>query len=471
MRFISSMDITVSPFRMNKFNLQTTKARQANYVSYKGLTKDTVCFKGYYGDGQPVKKLYWLVSGKNNVDYDYWAHDHMWQAGGKRWLNAYPNDVLKRTPTETINTIMTLTGQSQIPANVISPQIRGNNWGRYANYIEINPRAIAQYDNGRVSDGLMQTLKLMTAIPPSSDYAPNCIVLSQLYPTPWGDGTTRDTGLYCVDLHRGISKNLTSRGLDHKMGDDEQVRAFNELAHLMGFKTGFRMPISSGQIKVKGEDFSWARHEKAYIDACVWAIELGFDSIYFDSAKHIVDKDGYCGLGDVPNKMQMAYILHQIREKTGRCDLSFIGEKCYPRWDYKEMGLTAGTHWGRPEDINSVKWESNSQSGSYEYAAGPEVSNDNDTGNISFEDRLNRLNSCLFGYDSREKRVPSYMQMNDIFPLSSYTNTHDLMEHAHQMGKDGAWSECERHWDGIFRTDDAARWYTTEVYRKFEAAM
>lgn len=467
--------------------MRITFPRYKDYVSKNTLTNsnnihsplfmklknehDTVSFSGYYGDSQPVKKLYWLVSGKNNIDYDYWAQDHMWQAGAKRWLYANPNDLLKRTPTETINTIMTLTNQSEIPANVVSPQIRGDKWGRYANYIEINPRAIALYENGRVSDGLMQTLKLMTAIPPSSNYAPNCIVLSQLYPSVWGDGSVFDSSLYQANLHCGISKNLTSRGLDYKMGDDEQVRAFNELSHLMGFKTAFRMPISSGQLKVQGEDFSWYKHEKAFIDACVWGIELGFDAIYFDSAKHIIDGNGYCGIGNVPNKVQMAYILYQIREKTGRCDLAFIGEKCYPRSDYKEIGLTAGTHWGRPDDISSVKWESNNQSYSYDYAAGPEVSNDNDYGEKSFENRLNRINSCLFGYDYREKRIPSYMQMNDIFPLSSYTNTHELMMYPKQMNKDGAWTECERHWDGIFRTDDAARWYTTEVYRKFEHAM
>ena len=42
---------------------------------------------------------------------------------------------------------------------------------------------IAKYENGRVSDGLLQTMKIMTAIPPSSDTAPNCLVLSQLYPS------------------------------------------------------------------------------------------------------------------------------------------------------------------------------------------------------------------------------------------------------------------------------------------------
>ena len=125
---------------------------------------------------------------------------------------------------------------------------------------------------GQISDGLLQTMKIMTAIPPSSDTVPNCIVLSQLYPSFHGDGTTHDETLYHVNLHAGISKNLTARGLDFKMGDDEQVRAFNDLAHLMGFKTGFRMPISSGQLRINGKDFSWQRDERAFIDACKWGI-------------------------------------------------------------------------------------------------------------------------------------------------------------------------------------------------------
>src|SRR5699024_3406959 len=150
------------------------------------------------------------------------------------------------------------------------------------------------------------------------------------------------------------------------------------------------------------------------------AIELGFDAIYFDSAKHIIDMNGYCGIGRIPDKKQMAYILHKIREQTGRFDLAFIGEKCTDNPAYREMGFTAGTHWSNPDHIEHVKHESRKQEASYNYAAGPQVSNDNDYGEKSLEERLNRLNSCLFGYDNPEFKLPAFMQINDIFPLSPY---------------------------------------------------
>ena len=416
------------------------KTQQKPSKELKHFHYATPVFTGYYGDNQPVKKLYWITSRNNIPKHDNWCKNHIYECGYKKWINAYPDEVLKRTPNETIDTIMTLTGKKRIPDYIPSPYINGDNWGRSANYIEINPRLIAKYENGRVSDGLLNTMKIMTMIPPSSDNAANCIILSQLYPSFYGDGTTHDETLYHVDLHKGISKNLTARGLDYKMGDDEQVKAFNDLAHLLGFKTGIRMPLSSGQLRIKGRNFSWQKDEKAYIDACVWAIELGFDAIYFDSAKHIIDMEGYCGIGDVPNKEQMAYILYKIREQTGRHDLSFIGEKCSDNPIYQHMGFTAGTHWGDSINIEHVKHESRKQAYSRNYAAGPEVSNDNDYGEKSFEERLVRLNSCLFGYDNPKDKLPAFMQINDILPLSPYINTHQVMEHTIQLNGSDAWT-------------------------------
>ncbi len=457
------------------YNYQTTQIMpmQKNQFSERPQVKNTnysvpfMNFTGYYGDKQPVKKLYWITDHKTIPEHDDWTDRHIYQCGYKKWINASPEEVLKRTPAETINSIMTLAGKQRIPGYIPTPDIHGDNWGRYANYIEINPRLIAKYENGKVSDGLLSTMKILTLLPASKDLVPNCIILSQLYPSFYGDGTTHDETLYHINLHSGISKNLTARGLDYKMGDDEQVKAFNDLAHLLGFKTGIRMPLSSGQLNVKGNAFSWKKHEKAFIDACVWAIELGFDSIYFDSAKHIIDINGYCGIGDLPNKEQMAYILHKIREQTGRNDLSFIGEKCSDNPVYQQMGFTAGTHWGDSINIEHVKHEARKQAHSYNYAAGPEVSNDNDYGEKTLEERLIRLNSCLFGYESPNDKLPSFMQINDILPLSPYINTHQMMEHTIQMNGSDAWTECERHWDGIFRNDNDARNYTRQVYQIF----
>ena len=428
-------------------------------------------FKGYYGDIQPVKKLFYIVSGKNHVYEDAWTHNHLYKVGTKKWVNAHPIELMKRTAEQAIQSICTLIKpDNQLPG--IPPYIPtanfGDKWGRRANYIEINPRTIAKYDGNTITDGLLQTIKLLPAIPTSPNSFANCIILSQLYPSLYGDGTKNASSLYCTDLHTGISPTLTCSGLNGKMGADEQVKAFNDLAHLLGFKTGFRMSMPSEQLRHKGEPFSWYHHEKAYIDACVWGIELGFDAIYFDSAKHIYDMNGYCGCGSLPNKEQMAYILYEIRNKTKRNDLAFIGEKCDNRQVFKEMGFTAGTDWSKADDINSVKWESRNQKWCSEYASGPEVSNDNDYNYYSFEQRLNRINSCLFGYDNVGEKLPSYMQLHDILPLSPYVNTHELMMGVRQMSGSNAWTECERHWDGIFNSSPEANNYRNNVYHIFE---
>lgn len=462
---IKETSYSVSPSIKNNFALFDMNRAMLN--------KSLISFKGYYGDSQPLKKLFWISTGRNDVYEDNWTKDHLYQVGIKKWVNAHPAELLRHTTEQTIQSLCTLTKPDfqypGIPPYIPSPNF-GDKWGRRANYIEINPRVIAKYDNNsnRLTDGLLNTMKLMRAIPTSPNSFANCIVLSQLYPCIYGDGYDDATSLYCTDLHSGISQTLTADGLFGKMGADEQVKAFNDMAHLLGFKTGFRIPLSAGQLRVKGHEFNWYKDEKAFIDACIWGIELGFDSIFFDSAKHITDKNGYIGVGDLPNKAQMGYILYKIREQTGRTDLSFIGEKCDNRQEYKEMGFTAGTDWGKADDFNSVKWESQQQSWSGEYAGGPEVSNDNDDGGICFPQRLNRINSCLFAYNNVGEKLPSFMQMHDIFPLSPYSNTHEVMMHAKQMNGSDAWTKCERHYDGAFNTSPEATDYRNNVYHIFE---
>jgi len=444
------------------------------YYPLKNFNINKLSFTGYYGDQQPLKKLFWISTGRNDVYEDNWTHDHIYSTGYYKWVNAHPAELLTRTPEQVIQSVCTLTKPDMqypgIPSYIPSPNY-GDKWGRYANYIEINPRLVAKYDGNTVSEGLFGVMKLLPAIPPTAGKCANCIVLSQLYPSLCGDGYLDDQSLYCVNLHTGISNNLTSGGLYGKMGADEQVKAFNDLAHLLGFKTGIRMPLSAGQLRVQGRQFNWGEHEKAFIDACVWAVELGFDAVYFDSGKHILDLDGYSGIGDLPNEKAFAYILYQIRNQTGRNDLAFIGEKCNDNYHYKELGLTAGTDWGKADNIDSVKHESKKQAYNREYAAGPEVSNDNDYGELNFETRLNRLNSCLWGYENKEDKLPSFMQLHDIFPLSPYINTHEAMMHAQKMSGSDAWTDCERHWAGVFNTSEAANRYREDVYHIFENAI
>lgn len=479
-----ALQISASPGKKERkeagwFDSKKQSNSFAVYDAQKALiNKLNISFKGYFGDPQPLKKLFWISSGRNEVYEDNWTKEHLYQVGTKKWVNARPSELLRRSSEQVIQSLCTLIKPDNqypgIPPYIPSPNF-GDKWGRYANYIEVNPRILATYDNNsnRLTGGLLGTMKILPAIPTSPNSFANCIVLSQLYPAFYGDGYDDAASLYCANLHTGISATLSDDGLNRRMGPDEQVKAFNDMAHLLGFKTGFRMPLSANQLRVQGREFNWYDHEKAFIDACIWGIELGFDAIYFDSGKHIIDPNGYCGLGSLPNKMQMGYILYKIREQTGRHDLSFIGEKCNDYYGYKEMGLTAGTDWGKADDYFSVRWEAEKQKYSRDYAAGPEVSNDNDEGSAKHESwkRLNRINSCLFGYDYKEDKLPSYMQLTDIFPLSPYTNTHEQMLGAKKMEAFDAWTKCERHWDGVFDTDPAASQYTNNVYHIFENAI
>jgi len=440
-------------------------------------------FKGYCGDDMPIKKLYWILAGTTDSGWkDSYTYEHLFNGGNtgwKKWMFDYPQDLLKRNVADSIRSIFTLSDIRGDMKNLYHGKIQspnyGNSWGRHANYIEINPRIIAKHDKGEVSEGLLSAIKLLPAIPPSPKSFANCVILSQLYPVMgrYDDGKVgQNQGLYTVDLHSGISKNLTSKWLtrdNQRMGDDELVKAFNDLAHLRGLKTGIRMPLSSGQITVQGRPFSWQRDEKAFIDACVYAIDLGFDAIYFDSAKHVggYDIGNYCGCGDVPDKGKMQWINQQIREKSGRHDVSLIGEKCNDDRYFKELGFTAGTDWGRADDRESVRWETEKQRYSYEYAAGPEVSNDNDNGGYSFGTRLQRLDNCLFADGFVGDRLPTYMQMHDIFPLSPYTNTHELMIRDKFMGL----GDTTSYWNDIFNTSQAAHDFQGQVHNKFLNVM
>ncbi len=460
----------------------TPKKTTASALELSGIYNNAlVNFKGYYGDQQPAKKLFWILKGNNDVYEDNETKRDLFKGGNtgwKKWVATRPEDLLKRSPMDAIQSICTLNKQPScypgIPSYIPTPNY-GDKWGRRANYIEINPRTVALTEGDKKSEGLLNVMKLLPAIPPSGKSNANCIILSQLYPARHreNDGRTGHSSLYTVDLHSGISKNLTSDKLcrgNQRMGDDEQVKAFNDMAHLRGLKTGIRMPLSAGQMSVKGEPFSWHKHEKAFIDACCWAVDLGFDAIFFDSAKHVGNWDmgNYCGAGDVPNFKQMQYITQQIRSKTGRNDISLIGEKCDLNPRFKEMGLTAGNDWGKADNFHSVLYEYDRQRGNDEYAAGPVISDDNDRGGMPFEQRLNRIKNALNGYRESGWKLPTYMQMHDLFPLSPYSNTHDLMENGENRSTYG---DVSSHYNNIFNTSEASRKYTSDVYNEFLHTM
>lgn len=457
-----------------KKELNQQNARSYNESGLNNIAaynKANITFKGYYGDQQPAKKLFWILTGRNNICKDDETDYHTYHTlSGKKWVTINPEDLLKRSPEQAIQSICTLNNYYDIPSYILSPNY-GDKWGRRANYIEINPRTVALSQGNEKQEGLLNIIKLLPAIPPSSKSYANCIVLSQLYPTMgnYDDNKTGDRSLYTVDLHSGISKNLTSRNLSRgreRMGDDEQVKAFNDLAHIRGLKTGIRMPLSEGQMTVKGRPFNWDKDEKAFIDACCWAVELGFDSIFFDSAKHVGDYDmgNYCGHGRIPNYKQMQYITNQIRSKTGRNDISLVGEKCNDDTRFNDLGLTAGNDWGRADDFNSVMHEFKKQRWNDEYAAGPIISDDNDCGELNFETRLNRIKNAFNAYENISYRLPTYMQMADIFPLSPYTNTHEqMMKSENRSG----YGDIESSYNNIFNTSQAAFDYRMNVYKEF----
>ena len=71
---------------------------------------------------------------------------------------------------------------------VIETPNYGDNWGRFANYIEINNRAIANMQQDRTCCGVINSIKLLSAIPPSAKSFANCVILSQIFPNIFGDG-------------------------------------------------------------------------------------------------------------------------------------------------------------------------------------------------------------------------------------------------------------------------------------------
>ncbi len=468
---IQSTNITNNK-QKQELNQQSSRSYNENGLNnIAAYNKANINFKGYYGDQQPAKKLFWILTGRNNICKDDETDYHTYHTlSGKKWVTTNPEDLLKRSPEQAIQSICTLNNYYDIPSYILSPNY-GDKWGRRANYIEINPRTVALSQGNEKQEGLLNVIKLLPAIPPSSKSYANCIVLSQLYPTMgnYDDNKTGDRSLYTVDLHSGISKNLTSRNLSRgreRMGDDEQVKAFNDLAHIRGLKTGIRMPLSEGQMTVKGRPFNWDKDEKAFIDACCWAVELGFDSIFFDSAKHVGDYDmgNYCGHGRIPNYKQMQYITNQIRSKTGRNDISLVGEKCNDDTRFNDLGLTAGNDWGKADDFNSVMHEFKKQRWNDEYAAGPIISDDNDCGGLNFDTRLNRIKNAFNAYEDISYRLPTYMQMADIFPLSPYTNTHEqMMKSENRSG----YGDIESSYNNIFNTSQAAFDYRMNVYKEF----
>ena len=431
-----------------------------------------------------VNKLLTALGHNTTLHFDKWTQEHEYVSGKKKWIaNILPENLLKRTVKHAVESLVTLCECDEFfkefPDNIKSPDY-GDKWGRLANYIEINNRAIAEMHGNLTKNGILSAIKLLPAIPPSAKSWANCVILSQIFPNIFGDGYNKgpsdENSIYGIKLNAGYSGNIIDWSITGKISPEEQFTAFNELAHFHGLKTGFRTVISADQIKVcypdREEGFNWCNpeHQEMFINEHVKLMKLGFECIFIDSAKHIggYECENYTGVGDLPEYGQMQYILQQIRERSGMTTLSFVGEKSTGDFErYRNLGLTSGTAFVNPDDFENVKQWSEKFKYSREYAPGIEVSNDNDNGGSRYEDRLNRINTCLFGYEYPSDKLPSFMQMEDIFPLRYDTSTHHLMMTNPSYSTDGT---PESHWENLFTKDDG-RAYNARVGELFANAL
>lgn len=431
-----------------------------------------------------VNKLLTALGHNTHLHFDKWTQEHEFVSGKKKWIaNIEPYQVLERSVKQAVESLVTLCECDEFfhtfPDTIESPNY-GDTWGRLANYIEINNRAIAEMHGGESRNGILSSIKILPAIPPSAKSWANCIILSQIFPNIFGDGYVKgpfeENSIYGIKLNAGYSGNIIDRTITDKISAEDQFIAFNDLAHFHGLKTGFRTVISADQIKVSYSDheegFDWCNpeHQEIFINEHVKLINLGFECIFIDSAKHIggYECENYTGVGDLPEYGQMQYILNEIRSRTGKTTLSFVGEKSTGDFDrYKNLGLTSGTAFVEPDDFDNVKQWSERFKYSREYAPGIEVSNDNNEGGSRYEDRLRRINTCLFGYEFPSDKLPSFMQMEDLFPLRYDTSTHHLMMTNPSYSTDGT---PQSHWENLFTRSDG-REYNAKAGELFAHAL
>lgn len=416
---------------------------------------------------------------------DDWTLSHQFVSGMRKWVaDIVPAQLLNRSVKEAISSLVTLSQggvfYSIFPDNIETPNY-GDNWGVNANYIEINNRAIAEMSGNSCKNGLISSIKLLPAIPPSAKSWANCIILSQIFPNIYGDGLNKAVGeensIYGIKLNAGYSRNIINYDIIDKISAFEQFRAFNDLAHFHGLKTGFRTVISADQIKVVKEysediGFDWdnSEHFDLFLNSHIELVNMGFEAIFIDSAKHIggYDMENYSGVGRLPSYEQMQYIIHEIRSRTGKTNLSFVGEKSTGDFQrYEKLGLSTGTGFIDPNDFHTVKSEAIDYKYSKTYSPGVEVSNDNDEGGRSYEERLRRINNSLFAYEYPSDKLASFMQMEDLFPLRYDTSTHQLMMTNPTFSLDGT---PKSHWENLFTNEDG-REYNKKVAELFAYSL
>lgn len=442
-------------------------------------------FFSYFFIMNIVNKLLESLNEDTQLSPDSWSISHEYVSGMRKWIaNIVPSELLERSLKESIESIVTLCHctnfYEKFPEIIETPNY-GDNWGVNANYIEINNRAIAEMNGNKCRNGLISAIKMLPAIPPSAKSWANCVILSQIFPNIYGDGYNKppeeENSIYGIKLNAGYSLNIINYDIVDKISPYEQFKAFNMLANFHGLKTGFRTVISADQIKIahpdaSDETFNWNNetHFNLFLDSHIELINMGFEAIFIDSAKHIggYDMNNYTGVGALPSYEQMQYIIHEIRSRSGNTHLSFVGEKSTGDFErYKNLGLSTGTGFIDPNDFHTVRDEAINYKYSQSYSPGIEVSNDNDTGGRSYEERLHRIHNSLFAYEYPSDKLASFMQMEDLFPLRYDTNTHHLMMSNPSYSENGT---PQSHWENLFTKDDG-REYNKKVAELFAYSL
>ena len=467
-----SIAIKLCSFAENQRNLQSKKStsvmQQQSDISFKGLYSKGA--SGFYGlnhvkpvskisfgyydygknDRDPVRKLLRITKGFESVDPGQW-----WQVMGtddRKWVSPnHPRDLLvNRELSSAIDSIATIAGTGKfIPANfeIDKTKIYGDDWGKRATYIEMNPRMFGKMEHGHCSEGILGAMRILPAIPASRPGHAHCVVLSQLYPSWFSDDRiAEDNSLYRTNIgahngNNGISRALATKivGENETMQPEEVVKSFNDLAHMRGLKTGIRMNLSSEELQYNGGHFSWDNklHRTAYLSACRDAIDMGFDCIFFNTARHIGGREpenitGGLSPGSFPKEKHIAEIFHKLKADT-RGDISLVGEYTD---DFSYNGHFPGLGFTTGCGGNAVV-----------------VSTDN--GNQGgYEERQAKIQRGLFSDG------PMFMQLDDIMPYSK--DIHTLMEHNRASG----WNPND-HWWHVFKDDHAANEHRRIVMDKF----
>lgn len=95
-----------------------------------------------------VNKLLENLNKDIKLKSDEWSRERMISAGNKRWItNILPAELLSRSVKQAVESLVTINESGEFYEtfpDIIETPNYGDKWGRIANYIEINNRAIAE---------------------------------------------------------------------------------------------------------------------------------------------------------------------------------------------------------------------------------------------------------------------------------------------------------------------------------------